>query len=545
MATANKEITGFGNKILPNLQELAKFDRRPDIQNMFGSKLNIETDGRFVMVNGRIAAWGRNANSSLRNHHNMMSVENLLTEAIELLTTHGVQKNPKLRKAIFDGIRGYRWLLSSYKIGENAMKDHRSIDLGLKKLDEIQKEFTDKLKESVNKMDQFHLWFDSAQPEVKFENYGQDVYMDNRALLGGGICAGIAIKWLARWVASGKSSMMDSSKFNQRQLDFNQVQESEFQRYKKINQAKWFGEIARYGGEAAAEFRVKQDLQNKLAHRKFIDPTLNRMQKKGSGMFIAQEEQTPFKEGGNLQEVILNASTLKNKIQKASNKAIDLLNKNDLITDERRKDANWNKFQKAAEEAKFLNTAAQRNAGFTGQNQLTNTSVFLERISQQYASAYTEKCASSEFNQCMYFCDASDFETKIEAVLLPLLNESEAALNKGERTGYFIAWNAGVLVGSEGYQFGAPERLGDPKRIVKESGGHALGFHITQNRSFLVFDPNYGEFGCANSQDVIRHFARWFSLYSKDTAIKRILTMKIYQDDLYQQLEREFWANFS
>ena len=82
-------------------------------------------------------------------------------------------------------------------------------------------------------MDQFHLWFDSAQPEVKFENYGQDVYMDNRALQGGGICAGIAIKWLARWVASGKSSMMDSSKVNQRQLDFNQVQESEFQRYKK------------------------------------------------------------------------------------------------------------------------------------------------------------------------------------------------------------------------------------------------------------------------------------------------------------------------
>lgn len=262
-------------------------------------------------------------------------------------------------------------------------------------------------------------------------------------------------------------------------------------------------------------------------------------------MFVAQVEQSSFKEGGNLQEVIQNASTLNNKIQKASNKAIDLLNKNDLITDERRKDANWKKFQKATEEAQSLNTAAQRNAGFTGQNQLTNTADFLERISQKYANAHTLKMTSSEFNKCMYFCDASDFEPKIEAVLLPLLNESEAALNKGERTGYLIAWNAGELVGSEGYQFGAPERLGDPKRIVKESSGHALGFHITQDRTFLVFDPNYGEFGCANSQDVIRHFARWFSLYSKDTAIKRIQTMKIYQDDLYQQLEREFWANFS
>jgi len=76
-------------------------------------------------------------------------------------------------------------------------------------------------------------------------------------------------------------------------------------------------------------------------------------------------------------------------------------------------------------------------------------------------------------------------------------------------------------------------------------GGHALGFHITEKRPFLVFDPNYGEFGCLTGEDVIKHFARWFSLYSKDTAIKKMNTIKIYQNDLYHQLEREFWANFS
>ncbi len=542
MATANSEIKGFGNIILTNLKELAKFEKRTDIQNLFGSKLNIEPNGRFVMVNGAGAAWGRNKDSSLTNEYNRKSVENLLNEAIKILTTQGVQQNPELRKAIFDGIRGYRWLLGSYRGGHgNSFND------SLDKLDEIQKEFMDKLKDAVNKMDQFHLWFASAQPEVKFENFGQSVYLNDNAMKGAGICGGITIKWLARWVASGKSSIMDSSKVNQQQLDFNQIQENEFQRYKINNRTKWIGEIARYGGVAAAEFRVKQDLQNKLANRKFIDPTLDRMQKKGSGMFVAQQEQSHFRKGGDLQEVIQNASKLNAKIEKSGKLAGKLLDKNDLITDKRRKDANWEAFQKAEEEARFLDTAAQRNAGFTGQNQLSNNSVFLERISQQYANAHTLKCTSPEFNQCMYFRDASDFEPEIRAVLLPLVSESEAALNKGERTGYYFGWMADELDDSDGYRFGNKGTgisTWGSKRI-SESGGHALGFHITERRSFLVFDPNYGEFGCVAPEDVIKHFARWFSMYSKDTAIKTMLTMKIYQDVLYQQLEREFWATFS
>jgi hypothetical protein len=543
MATANSEIKAFGNFIVTNLKELAKFEKRTDIQNMFGSKLNIEPNGRFVMVNGAGAAWGRNKNSSLTNEYNRKSVENLLNEAIRILTTQGVQQNPELRKAIFDGIRGYRWLLGSYR-GEHGNSFNNSLD----KLDEIQKEFMDKLKNAINKMDQFHLWFATAQPEVKFENYGQSVYLNDNAMLGDGICAGITTKWLARWVASGKSSIMDSSKVNQQQLDFNQEQEREFQKYKIINRTKWIGEIARYGGEAAAEFRVKQDLNNRLANRNLNDPTLNRMQKKGSGMFVAQQEQGYFKKGGDLQEVIQNASKLNANIQKASKLAKTLLDKNDLITDKRRKDENWVKFEKATEEARFLDTAAQRNAGFTGQNQLSNTAVFLERISQQYANAHTLKCTSSVFNQCMYFRDASDFEPEIRAVLLPLVSESEASLNKGERTGYYIGWGADKLDDSDGYRFGNKGINGistwGSKRI-SISGGHALGFHITLNNSFLVFDPNYGEFGCVSGEDVIKHFARWFSMYSKDTAINKIKTMKIYQDDLYQQLEREFWANFS
>ena len=543
MATANSEIKAFGNFIVTNLKELAKFEKRTDIQNMFGSKLNIEPNGRFVMVNGAGAAWGRNKDSSLTNEYNRKSIENLLNEAINILTTQGVQQNPELRKAIFDGIRGYRWLLGSYR-GQHGISFNGSLD----KLDEIQKAFTDKLKDAINKMDKFHLWFASAQPEVKFENYGQSIYLNDNAMLGGGICAGITTKWLARWVASGKSSIMDSSKVNQQQLDFNQVQESEFQRYKIINRTKWIGEIARYGGEAEAEFRVKQDLQNRLANRNFNDPTLNRMQKKGSGMFVAQKEQVNFKKGGDLQEVIQNARKLNANIEKSGKLAGKLLDKNDLITDKRRKDANWEAFQKAAEEANFLNTAARRNADFTGQNQLTNTAVFLERISQQYANAHTLKCTSSVFNQCMYFRDASDFEPEIRAVLLPLLSESEAALNKGERTGNYIGWQADKLDDSDGYRFGDKGKKGISTRgseRISISGGHALGFHITENRSFLVFDPNYGEFGCVAPEDVIKHFARWFSMYSKDTAIKKMMTMKIYQDVLYQQLEREFWANFS
>jgi len=93
---------------------------------------------------------------------------------------------------------------------------------------------------------------------------------------------------------------------------------------------------------------------------------------------------------------------------------------------------------------------------------------------------------------------------QIRAVLLPLVSESQAAFNKGERIGYYIRWYADKSDDLDGYRFGNKGKIGSSTWCsdrIRMIGGHALGFQITENRPFLVFDPNYGEFGCVTGED--------------------------------------------
>lgn len=540
MATASTEILNFGNFIVHNLLELAKFDQKNDIQKIHGRKLNIELNGRFLMTVGE---WFRSGDSSLMKSYNRASVENLIKQAIKSLSNQGIQQNPNLRKAIFDGIRGYRWLLSSYRRQERGASgsNRDSLERSLTNLDIIQKDFTDQFKAAVNKMDKFHLWFSVAQPELRLQTFGQTDYMDDDALLDRGICGGISTKWLMRWVASGKSSMLDSSKpVDAAQAAFNQRVNRFVRNFKTSQNAKWIGMVAKYGGEAAADFQLLEMAKAQLkTNFNLKDPGLDRLQKKGSEMYVLQRERETLKQGGDMQANIQQASVHHTEnLEKQFRYGTQAMGASNP-RDEAKAMGRLNEARTAYQN---MDAAAQKRTDFLSQNSTQDTNQFIDRIASKYANMASERYMSHPFGRALYFCDASEFQPLIEPVLLPLINESEVALRKGERIGYGISWRAGELPQSEQYRFG---RSTNGSKLINQGAGHALGFHITTNGTFLVFDPNYGEFGCTTGVEVVQHFSRWFSLYSKDTSIVSMGTMKFYQDDLYNQLEREFFTGFT
>ncbi|MFM7128341.1 MAG: hypothetical protein ACKO0V_03170 [bacterium] len=507
---------------------------------MHGRKLNIEPNGRFLMTVGE---WFRSGDSSLMKSFNRATIENLLKEAIKSLSNQGIQQNPDLRKAIFDGIRGYRWLLSSYRREERGASgsNRDSLESSLNNLDIIQKDFTDQLKAAVNTMDNFHLWFTVAQPELRLQNSGQSVYMDENALKGNGICGGISTKWLMRWVASGKSSLLDSSKpVDAIQAEFNLKVNSYVRNFKTNQRPTWIGMVAKYGGEAAADFQLLEMAKENLrANRNLKDPRLDRLQKKGSEMYVLQKQRRTLKQGGDMQANVQQASVHHTEnLEKQFRYGVQAMG----ASNPRDEAKAMKKFNKARTAYQNMDLAAEKRAGFLSQNSTQDTNQFIDRIASKYANMYSDRYMSHPFRKALYFCDASDFQTLLGPVLLPLISESEVALRKGERIGYGISWRAGDLPQSEGYRFGRGQ---NGSRKIGQESGHALGFHITTNGTFLAFDPNYGEFGCRTGDEVVQHFSRWFSLYSKDTALVAMGTMKFYQDDLYNQLEREFFRGFS
>jgi hypothetical protein len=484
----------------------------------------------------------------MTNEFNRKSVTNLLKAAVDKFKNEGVTQDREFRKAIIDAIRGYRWLLSSYMTnrGGNTARN-TSFETSLKELDSIQRDFCDSLKNAINKMDGFHLWFATAQPEMKFECFGQTVYMDNRSMLGGGICGGISTKWLCRWVAAGKSSILDSSK--RRTLDqglFNMEVRSKVLDFKRRNRVQWLGMVAKYGSEAAAEFRLTEQEKANLARQNGqVDPTLNRLQKKGSEMFIAQKERELMKPGGNLEDIMKNATTLKESGQRAERNALIYADRAAKAKDQAEQDDNINKFKDEQKKAEILDDVVLKRAGFQSQNPIQGRDDFLDRIAAKYAQTKTEAYVTNKFSRTMYFCDASDFETEIRPVMQPLISESIVAKSNGNRVGYGIGWRAGELRNATGYRFS------NPKLNINQNSGHALGFHITADERFLVFDPNYGEFGCATGEDVIQHFSRWFSLYSRDSALESISVMKFYLDfemsqliqgDVMNQMQENFFT---
>ena len=528
-------VTVFGNHIVHNLKVLAEFDLKTDIQKMGGRKLNIDTrTGQFNMGTGWGNAWSRNAESSLTQADSRKTVTNLLKAALDQFKQEGVTQNAEFRKALIDAFRGYRWLLSSY-MANRTIDNNRitSYETSLEELDGIQKEFCDSLKDAVNKMNGFHRWFATAQPEMKFYSLGQSVYMDDNALLSEGICAGITIKWLCRWVVSAKSSILDSSKpQSQEQALFEMKLNREVSKWKLNNPAEWREKITNHGGEAAANFQVREEQKAILAenpNRRVFDRTLDRLQKKGSEMFITMHEQGLIEQGGNLMNTVQNAKeNAKEQAQKYANLAIS--------TNSRRKQAGYlesaEKYQKKGES---YDKVARRWGDFHMiDNQDTND--FLNRIAAKYENASSGASVTHPFNKPMYFRDASEFYDEIRTNFEPLISDSFTELNRGIRVGFYIGWMAGEFEQASQYRFTYKFSNGNRatfsgSKWITQKDGHALGFHITPNHSFLVFDPNYGEFGCATGDDVIKHFSRWFSLYSRKYSLVAMRNMKIYWDD--------------
>jgi|LakMenEpi03Aug12_release.lakeMendotaPanAssembly.Ray.scaffolds.fasta_scaffold192070_1 hypothetical protein len=528
-------VTVFGNNIVHNLKELAKFDLRTDIQKMGGSKLNIDTrTGQFNMGTGWGNALNRNAESSLTQADNRKTVTNLLEAALDQFKQEGVTQNAEFRKALIDALRGYRWLLSSY-MANRTIDNNRitSYETSLEELDGIQNDFCDSLKDAVNKMNGFHRWFATAQPEMKFNSLGQSVYMSDDALLGNGICAGITIKWLCRWVVSAKSSILDSSKRqSQEQALFEMKLNREVSKWKSNNPAEWREKITNHGGEAAANFQVREEQKAILAenpNRRVFDTTLDRLQKKGSEMYITMHEQGVIKKGGNLMNTVQYAKDIATQqAQKNANRAIETKSgfKQRIYMDRAEE------FQKQGES---YDKVARRWGEFHMiENQDTND--FLNRIAAKYENASSGASVTHPFNKPMYFRDASEFYDQIRANFEPLISDSFTELNRGIRVGFYIGWKAGDFDQASQYRFSYRDSNGNRatrsgRSAIKQESGHALGFHITPNHSFLVFDPNYGEFGCATGDDVIKHFSRWFSLYSRKYSLVAMRNMKIYWDD--------------
>jgi hypothetical protein len=513
------EVTSFGNHIVHNLKELAKFDLRTDIQKKGGSKLNINTrTGQFNMATGWGNAWNRNKESSLTREDNRRSVTNLLNRALDQFKKEGVIQNREFRKALIDGIRGYRWLLSSYIDNRTNDETAAAYITSLKELDSVQQNFIISLKNAINKMDGFHRWFATAQPEMRFENFGQSTYLDDDVLLGEGICAGISIKWLCRWVVAGKSSILDSSKQRALEQQFNMKLNSDLIEFKRKFPDEWVSRVNNYGSESAAEFQFKEALKIVLKEQGQIDPVLNRIQKKGSEMYIAQKESTlMLEEGGMIEEIMKKTIILKESTKKAKDEA----------DYQRFKDKK--KYNTELKKAKFLDDVVLKWAGSQNQNPIQGTDDFLNMIAAKYAQAKSAIYAYAKFSRTMYFCDASDFETEIHPVMRTLIGESTLSHSVGNRFGYVITWSSGEFSSSNGYKF-------SDGRYIDQKGSHMMGFHITANGSYLVFDPNYGEFECATGEDVIKHFSRWFSLYSRNNALEQFGYMKIYLDSEMSRL---------
>jgi len=511
MALANTEIKSFGTLMVDNLKELAKFDRDTACQKMWGSKLNIEENGgqgKFTKVNGAWAAKNRGEEASLTKDYNRKTVLNLIKAAISEFEKGGEKDNPLLRKAIIDGIRGYSWLLNSYGLGGG--RNRAAFDKSLNELQEVNYKFMSKLRDAVFRMQGFHSFFIEAQPEVSYRGVNSQFdYEPNQMLVGGGICAGITIKWLTRWVSSEKASILDSSKQSNLLVDNNKIQQ-EVQRFKRDSRAKWVGLVAKFNGDAAAaETALKDDIKLQI-----------RLQKKGSGMYIAMYEQSKFQNGGNLQNIIENADRYKDKIEEIRDKAAMAPNTAKFVVDPNnpfvlksikgyKDDAEKVRAGEAAELAK-------RRYGLEDNDQAGE---IRRNIARNYKNAFTNVEIINNFKDPMYCRDSKDFYDEIKNHFERLTSDSQSSKNS-LRTGYYITWTAG----QSPYDNMTMLR----KKIGNESG-HALGFHINEDGRYFAFDPNYGEFRVNSDIDLINLFSRWFSVYSRDTTLIQFGSVKVVQ----------------
>jgi hypothetical protein len=581
MPLANSELTTFGNRIIENLNVLASFDLRTDTRDKRGSRLNIHADGKFERVSGLFAAMGRGENSSLSKEFNRNSVVNLINQAIDQLGVEGISQKPTLRKAIFDGIRGFRWLISSYKIQiVQEQSPFEGLDVGLtnpinyvdslKKLDQCQQRLIEKIAGAVIKFDQFHLLYQGeTQPLVNFEG-DQSVYMNERDILGNGICAGISMKWLVRWVIKGKSSILDSKKDPNAATEYRQNQQNlVLIEQLKINMENKYTEIEKEIDDAIARYepavwqqRIKiyktaerarkreieklkasnqafnqrmldfiqmdqrlTDLKNSiLAYQQKMN---QRLAKKGGEMTVVYSEQRGIKKGDVIDRDNMPAtSRIQDIIQtghQTRGMTIDSLIEKMMVAPEndRTLEKNRKELEKVRKDQALLEQAFDYDKRLRNQPGSGDFEAFLQKAARKYSDVATSKIQNKQFRVAMYFRDAADFKEVVTSIFMPLVTESFNSGTQFQRTGYYIRFSSGRSNSNSGYQFG------DSETKITDSGGHALAFHLTSSRTFLAFDPNFGEFECASAEVLIDHFCRWFSFYSIDSSIVNIGFMRV------------------
>lgn len=519
MATANGVIKTFSPKqILDNLNVLGGFDKLPNLNQNYMAKLNIEPNGNFVMVDGKWAAWRRNSDSSLLADHNTVTISNLFKLAIETMKIRGDRQNPGLRKAIFDGLRGYTWLIVNGYLWKNKDK---STDC-LKNILTIRGELGKAIRAAINTMKNFHSWYDESQPQMMYRNFGQEVYLTDSGLVDNGICFGISTKWLLRWAMDNKNSILDSSKpTSPDQLNYNLRLDQAAANFKSINPTKWLGMQAVYRDQA--EFQLREMMKQKMQNRNIVDPRAQSIEKKGAEMYVTMHQQSEIVGGGDLKNVVQNASiNLTQELSTAQQKLATATQQQAASSNPRRYQKKVDGYQEDVDylqkKVTGLNTVAAMPLADGGGARFQDANAYLNYVSKKYQGAASGALNEMELPSVFYLRDSTDFAPHVRNLFLPLVQQSIAAANGNQRIGFMITWRAGQC---DGYLL----------KNGAQSGGHALGFHRTDTGSFIAFDPNYGEFSCADENELVNHFARWFSLYSRDTAIKNIGSMKIENND--------------
>ncbi len=601
MALANAVVKNFGNHLIGNLNVLASFDKCNDIRQQRGSRLNIHQDGRFEK-GGFFSIFIRNDSSSLSQAYNQQTVNELISQAIDKLCTDTSIRDASLRKAIFNGIRGARWLLSAYQPMQSATTinvnttnsnitaavttspDTATASHGLKELDDNESKFRDVISKAVFRFDQFHQIYSGSQP-IDIYSGGMGSFMNNSTILGNGICAGVSLHWLSRWVIRGKSSILDSKKtpnlsadyalYRQNADRYDQIsrqlqalendvnnREEEIKREVEVAIAKyspavWQQRILHYKTELKARqrevrkmaerdpvFREKLDLiSTKLNELNVLGDQYNeilrsimqfrksfeeRLLKKGGEMTVLYREQSQIKKGDKFDNQNPGNPTrsIQTTVRQGYNGRFDaieriMIESMDENIKKSRRDANLEKLKKYQIEKNQIENAFQYNNEVRNQQENRDIQGFLDHIADKNANAMTSRITKFELGRSMYFRDCEDFKESVEQMLRPLVAESDMNHQQNKRIGYYIRWNAGISQWNGKYQFG------DKSVKITDDGGHAMAFHKTSNGSFLAFDPNCGEVECQDGTELINQFSRWFSFYSLSTSIKEIGYMKV------------------
>lgn len=468
MKLATSKITNFPD-YMKNLNVLATFDRRNDIRKKGGSRLNIAHNGDFSRATGIISTLGR-SDGSLTKRYNQETVIALIDHSILRLRMQTKNRHHLLRKAIFDGIRGTRWLFSAY-----FLEDKVSFKQAIEDLNNTEEKFKQIITEAVCNLNQFnYIYHNHIEPVRKLLCNQQD-FMSDQEILNDGICYGICLKWLQRWVISNKSSFTDSKHANA------------FRAPKNLNtKGAEMGML--FDQQREINKGYKFDSNNKLTPTSSVSGHISGVKERHDLAKYVNDKHAakiPYKEMGLTEE---QDNALKN---------------------------NWGKINFNYKLHSYNNKVKGKQLNFTE---------YYNRIDSKYKDLYTTGLGSFYFKDLMYFRDASDFREEMSELFLQFVSESETMKSTNKRIGFQIGFFYGKSYDHK-YVFDIPNH------VLDTNNGHAMAFHIDDNGNYVAFDPNFGEFICRTGHELISQFARWLSFYSFSGFINQICHMKIIHRD--------------